>query len=586
MARIQHLPEHIIARISAGEILERPASALKELLENAVDAGASRIVVRFQGGGTVFLEVEDNGMGMDKEDLQLCWIRHATSKLNDEDLTVLPHYGFRGEALAAIAAAADLTVRSRPAQGEALEIQIRHGRASSPKPCVRSQGTTVIMERLFSGTPARLKFLKTDDAEKRALMDVLKRFSLFHPEIRFEACERDRDGRMKTIWSSVASNSESTQRLRDVFGPSLIEHVTPILTQEGAWRLHGHIGNPEQAKGHSGQMVLAVNGRLVQDKALTGAVRAAFRERLANGKHPTAILNLQCPHEEVDVNVHPAKQDVRFREPGRANGLIVKSIQSALRRFDNTEHPHSLAQDAHSRIPQGTLAPTNNTLTHKGSHPRFTQGQGLFTALENPQHETRPNTKPSGQNTQHLCLGVAHNQHAIVVTPTGTLIVDIQDATRRRLQQEWIEQVKSQTPCEHILPIPDILSPDPDQLATLTTHQEPLRILGWTLEPFGHGSLVLRSVPTTLKTAREHEHASLLLDLVPTLKKQEKQTQQTLMENLVAHSVQKHLQTSWNPSDTQPVDALIRALNTGTLIAQDIGVLVPKKDTQTTNNEN
>ena len=526
MSRIRKLPENIISRISAGEILERPAAALKELVENALDADATIIRMRFQAGGTLFLEVEDNGKGMDSEDLMICWQRHATSKLDDDNLVLLPHFGFRGEALAAIAAAADLTVQSKTQTSDALEIKIENGTLKGPKPVARPQGTLIRMDRLFSRTPARLKFLKSDSAEKRALLDVFKKMALFHPSVKFEAWEVKDDGQLAKTWISEGGQddwiSQQGRRARDVFGPQVESQMLDVSVQEGNWKIQGLIGKPEVARGNASGLVVALNGRLMQDKTLLGAVRAGFRETLPKGKHPLCVINITCPHDEVDVNAHPAKSEVRFRDSRRATGLIIKTLNTRLSQSDN-RMGSGLAKQAywgganghqHSEHSQTDTAPEHRPSvqrpmswpTHRVSHHSDEQEH----SFEPVAYETQT---PQNNTTSHRVIGQIKNMYVLVETPNGLMMIDQHAAHERIVFEKMKSEITQGTLETQPLLIPEIISLEQEHTPNEKV-VEHLANWGMVVEPFGHGSVILREVPTILTGVEARDIAELVKDTI------------------------------------------------------------------------
>ncbi len=326
--RIRRLDEGTINRIAAGEVVERPASAVKELIENALDAGALRIDVATSAGGADLILVEDDGIGMEAGDLALAVERHATSKLDGDDLSSIATMGFRGEALPSIGAVARLAIASRTASGEAHEIRVDGGRVAGPAPVglrARGQhGTRVEVRELFYATPARLKFLKSARSEDLATLDVVKRLAMARPDVAFTLTL---DGRRALDLPSVL---DRLSRLGRIMSRDFADNAAPVAVEREGLRLAGFAGLPTYNRANSAMQFLFVNGRPVRDKLLIGAVRGAYADFLARDRHPALALFLDCAPAFVDVNVHPAKTEVRFRDAGLVRGLIVSALKHAL----------------------------------------------------------------------------------------------------------------------------------------------------------------------------------------------------------------------------------------------------------------
>ena len=327
---IRRLPDTLVNQIAAGEVVERPASAVKELVENALDAGAMRVDVTIRDGGRALLSIADNGRGMTPDELSLAVERHATSKLPDGDLFHISTLGFRGEALPSIGSVSRMSIvsRARDAQ-EAWRIEIEGGRVFDPKPAPGGPGTTVEVRDLFFSTPARLKFLRSARAESGAIQDVLNRLAMAHPDIGFSLTE---DGREKLRLNAAQGEllDLRLKRLGSIMGREFQENALPIDAEREGFRLTGFAGVPTLNRGNAAMQFLFVNGRPVRDKQLIGAVRGAYQDFLARDRHPLLALFLECEPRSVDVNVHPAKTEVRFQEPGLVRGLIVSALKHAL----------------------------------------------------------------------------------------------------------------------------------------------------------------------------------------------------------------------------------------------------------------
>jgi DNA mismatch repair protein MutL len=338
-ARIHRLSEAAANRIAAGEVVERPASAVKELVENAIDAGAGRIEIAIADGGKTLIRVSDDGCGIAGDDLALALERHATSKIDGSDLVNIVSYGFRGEALPSMGAVARLTLTSRSAgAGEAWEIEARAGDVSQPRPAARGPGTTVELRDLFCATPARLKFLRTDRAETTAISDVVKRLAMAEPGVGFTlrdvtAKNSGGGGEGRSLFRVEAEQGElfdaRLARIDRILGGEFAANALAVEAERDGLRLTGFAGLPTLSRGAAVAQHFIVNGRPVRDKLLVGALRGAYADFLSRDRHPVAVLFLDCAPARVDVNVHPAKAEVRFREPGVVRGLVVSALRHA-----------------------------------------------------------------------------------------------------------------------------------------------------------------------------------------------------------------------------------------------------------------
>ncbi|HET9639234.1 MAG TPA: DNA mismatch repair endonuclease MutL, partial [Allosphingosinicella sp.] len=321
---IRRLPEHLVNRIAAGEVVERPASALKELVENAIDAGATRISISLEGGGTARIEVADDGSGMSPADMALALERHATSKLPGEEIESVTTLGFRGEALPSIASVARLAVESRVRGEDGWSRQVDNGRLEGEGPAALPPGTRIRVEQLFARVPARRKFLRSERSEYAACVDVVKRLAMARPDIGFTL---EHDGRRTLV---VQPGEDRPSRVAALTDRALHENSVAVDYDRGPARLGGVAGLPTFNRGVADHQYLFVNGRPVKDRLLIGAVRAAYQDLLARDRHPVVALFIDLPGDEVDVNVHPAKTEVRFRDPAGIRGLIVGGLRHAL----------------------------------------------------------------------------------------------------------------------------------------------------------------------------------------------------------------------------------------------------------------
>jgi len=338
MRNIRYLPETLINQIAAGEVIERPFAAVKELVENAIDAGAHKIDVTIDDGGKSRIVVSDDGHGMNREDLIAAVDRHATSKLPDDDLLNVQHMGFRGEALASIASVARLTIETRASGGEAWSISVEGGKKQEPVPSSHPKGSQIEVRDLFFATPARLKFMKSTRAEFMAVKDTLTRLALANHNIAFRLVH---DGKESFNHSAVL---DSQSRLAKILGREFGENSILIEAEREGITLFGYAGLPTLHRGTAQHQYLFVNGRPVKDKLLHGCVRAAYSDVLHGGRHPMLALFLTLSGDAVDVNVHPAKAEVRFQDPGLVRGLIISALKHAL--YENGTRTSSSVSDA------------------------------------------------------------------------------------------------------------------------------------------------------------------------------------------------------------------------------------------------
>ena len=330
-ATVRRLDPILVDRIAAGEVVERPASAVKELVENAIDAGARSVEVAIEGGGRRLIRVIDDGIGMGPEDLELAVERHATSKIPDNDLTRIGSLGFRGEALPSIGAVSRLVITSRTADGEGVSLTVDSGLKGPVRPAPASRGTRIEVTELFAATPARLKFLKSDRAESAAVSEIIRRLAVAQPQVRFTL--RSESG-SPTVFPAESEPGQAAflRRLGAVLGPDFPANAVPVDMAREGFALQGHVGLPTFHRGAASHIHFVVNGRPVRDRLLLGAVRGAFADTMSSDRHPVLALALTCEPGLVDVNVHPAKTELRFREPGLVRALIVSAIHEALRR--------------------------------------------------------------------------------------------------------------------------------------------------------------------------------------------------------------------------------------------------------------
>jgi DNA mismatch repair protein MutL len=503
---IRALPQILIDRIAAGEVVERPASAVKELVENAIDAGASHIEVVTEGGGQRLIRIVDDGSGMSAPDLELAVQRHATSKLPSEDLLAIDTLGFRGEALPSIASVSRLTITTRAHDADSgFMIAIEAGVKQPIKPAALGQGTRLEVRDLFYATPARLKFLKTQRTEAAAIGDVVKRLAMANPQISFTLAGEDHS---PTTWPA----GDQASRLGAILGADFIDNAIEIAVARGEARLHGHIGLPTYNRGTGQHQYLFVNGRPVRDKLLLGAVRGAYADHLPKDRFPVLALFLEIASHDVDVNVHPAKAEVRFRDGGLVRGLIVSAIRNALER-ESGRSSSGNADVALGLLARSITRPANLDWDWRVSPaaPRMPleasagfaePAQAGFDTLVLPSADARAATVPAAPDGLDRPLGAAraqlHETYIVAQTREGVVIVD-QHAAHERLVYERLKReraadgVKSQ-----LLLIPDVVDLDPADVERLGAAATDLAALGLVVEPFGPGALLVRATPAAL----------------------------------------------------------------------------------------
>ncbi len=526
---IRLLPAHIINRIAAGEVVERPASAVKELVENAIDAGARHIGVELSGGGRTLIAVTDDGKGMAPDELKLAIERHATSKLESDDLLHIATLGFRGEALAALAGVSRMQIASRLENQEtAFIIQVEGGEVQEPTPSSGRHGTRIEIRDLFFATPARLKFLKTDRSENQAAREVVERLAMANPGVGFSLTI---DGRrlLNLSESSGALFEILEQRVAQIMGRAFSANSLLLDAERDGIRLFGHIGLPTENRPTGRYQHLFVNRRPVQDRLLKTALRAAYGDLLFAGRLPMAALFLELDPERVDVNVHPAKAEVRFREPGIVRGLIIGGIKhrlaeagcrtstslgdAALGAF--TEGPRigvsgpTFAQARDRRpVPAGLAeesqrfqAPLHRDGSpqppHEGENPGFDLGPPMARGEDQALHdEAVLQTYPLGAARVQI-----HDAYIIAQTAEGILLIDQHAAHERLVYERLKAHLEDRGVPRQGLLLPEVVELEDDLIERLQARQDELERLGLVLEGFGHGAVIVREMPAMLAKA-------------------------------------------------------------------------------------
>ncbi|HEX4636889.1 MAG TPA: DNA mismatch repair endonuclease MutL [Rhizomicrobium sp.] len=503
---IRRLSEGTVNRIAAGEVLERPAAAIKELVENAIDAGATRIDIAATQGGADLLLVEDDGVGMSADELRLAIERHATSKLpvagGEDDLSHIVTMGFRGEALPSIGAVARLSLVSRTRDGEAAEIKVDGGRVEGPRPAAfraaGQHGTRAEARELFYATPARLKFLKSARSEDLAITDIVKRLAMARPDI---GLTLTLDGRRSLDLPAEPDLIDGRlPRLAKIMGRDFGDNTVGVDAAREGVSLSGYAGLPTYNRANAAMQFLFVNGRPVRDKLLVGAVRGAYADFLARDRHPALALFLDCDPSFVDVNVHPAKAEVRFRDAGLVRGLIVGALKQALsgagHRASTTVAGSAMA--AFQRQSPQIFAAAHHSLHH--SLALREPQPPMFQAPMSARVEEAPvQAVPGAPNYQ---LGVAraqlHETYVVAQTEDGIVIVD-QHAAHERLVYERMKKALADGGIQRQpLLIPEVVEMDPSEVTRVASRAAELVELGLVIEEFGPDALVVREIPAML----------------------------------------------------------------------------------------
>lgn len=499
---IRQLDEAAINRIAAGEVVERPASAVKELVENALDAGAGRIAIDYADGGKTLIRVTDDGCGMTADDLPLALARHATSKIDGSDLLDIRSFGFRGEALPSLGAVGRLTITSRAEGQEAARIACDGGRLSPPRPAALSRGTVVELRDLFHATPARLKFLRSDRAEAQAIHEVVKRLAMAEPSVGFTLSEIGPEGPRPILRLEPESGDLFDAlhgRLTRLLGADFTANALAIDASRDGLRLVGYAALPTYSRGSSARQYLFVNDRPVADRLLLGALRAAYFDVLSRDRHPAAVLNLIVDPERVDVNVHPAKAEVRFREPDAARSLIITALRSALA---------GAGHRASTTVAGETLAafrpepPRQQTLAQAFAFQAPAQPQGFAEAPMARIAETPAQPAVEASPAESHPLGAAraqlHENWIVAQTADGIVIVDQHAAHERLVYERLKAQLAASGIARQPLLIPEIVTLSPADTALILSAAPALAEAGLVVEPFGGGAVAITETPAIL----------------------------------------------------------------------------------------
>ncbi|MGB2096610.1 MAG: DNA mismatch repair endonuclease MutL [Candidatus Puniceispirillales bacterium] len=533
---IRLLPDRIINQIAAGEVIERPASAIKELVENAVDAGANQIDISIADGGRTLIAVDDNGTGMDADHLRLSVERHATSKLNTDDIMAIHHLGFRGEALPSIGSVSNMTISSRdPADDNGWTLAVDYGQVGNVEPSSLQKGTRVVVKHLFANLPARLKFLKTDRTETAQIIDMTRRISMAHPDIGFTVTDNGR----QTMVLVAKQKDDKRARIRDAMGAEFADEALSLDAKRDEMTLSGLAGLPTFHKPTAAGIHIYVNGRAIRDKTLIGTVRAAYADTLPRGRYPVVVLFLDLPSEDVDVNVHPAKAEVRFKDAGLIRSLVINALRAAIDSELRTSG--QLGQAALGMI--GDQGRSGYSGSYSGSGASYSGGRsfysgggtsrGSFGGTEDWQNPAlyngtlpMPDMPPQARLADHqqdmpspdhiktghsdepditsdYPLGAAkaqlHKTYIVAESTDGVVIID-QHAAHERLVLERMKAQRDHAGAieKQALLIPEVVEPGAAAVMVLLDHADMLAELGLVIETFGDGAILVREMPAIL----------------------------------------------------------------------------------------
>ena len=525
---VRQLSETTVNRIAAGEVVERPASVVKELIENALDAGATRIEIATDGGGRRLIRVADNGTGMTRADLDLAVERHATSKLDGDDLLQISTLGFRGEALPSIGSVARLTITTRQAgEPNAWAITVDGGAKAEIKPAALSEGTRVEVKDLFYATPARLKFLKSDRSEAEAVREVVRRLAMSRPDVAFTLGS---DERAPVTWPAALPGAPGRlARLADILGPDFRANAVEVGAERDGVVVEGYAGLPTHSRANSLGQYLFVNGRPVRDKLLIGVIRGAYADYLPRDRHPVVALFVTLPPREVDVNVHPAKTEVRFRDNALIRALLMHALKEGLARdgqraattggsatiaaFRPATLPRRGAFDWR-RSPSRHMPPRGALAAWSSPDPGFAEAAQAVFDVGGAAATARVEMAEPAPDLLDRPLGAAraqvHDTYIVAQTRDGLVIVDQHAAHERLVYERMKAAIDQKGIARQILLIPEIVELDAADIERLLSRTDELKRFGLAIEPFGPGAIAVRETPSMLG---EIDAAALARDL-------------------------------------------------------------------------
>ena len=533
---IKQLDEAAINRIAAGEVIERPSSAVKELIENSIDAGATSILVDVADGGKTLIRVTDDGCGMTPADLPLAVSRHATSKLNSNDLFNISTFGFRGEALPSLGAVSRLNIKTKGMETDAAELTVDAGIISKIKPIALNQGAVIELRDLFYATPARLKFLRTDRTELQEINKIVKSLSIAYPYISFKLRDisHNKDRLLFDTASETGANDTALKkRISRVLDPSFVENSCVIKAERENFKLSGYAALPTFSRGSTNLQHIFINQRPVKDKILIGAVKAAYSDFLAKDRYPAVVLFLECDPHFVDANVHPSKLEVRFREPGLVRGLVISAIRHALAEAGhrasstiagtalgaikvNNSFPSSVYQREPNKNSFRNLAPDS---IFKRVEPDQIDsfGNQQFEELKTPTGSLANNDSEDQLSSQFplgAARGQVHENYIIAQTEDSVVIVDQHAAHERLVYEKLKKQMAASSVARQVLLIPEIIELSSSDITTLITAKAQLFKSGLVLEEFGDNAIIVHETPALLG---DFNVKSLILDIMDEL---------------------------------------------------------------------
>ncbi len=556
--KIRQLDEVVVNRIAAGEVVERPASAIKELVENALDANATRIDITIQDGGKTLIQVRDDGHGIAADDLALALSRHATSKIDGTDLLDIRSFGFRGEALPSMGAVGRMSITSRVDGAEAAMIAVDGGKLKPLRPAALNRGTVVELRDLFYATPARLKFLRSDRAETQAISDVVKRLAMAEPYVGFSL--RDHGTGRETFRADPQNGDlfdALAGRLRQIMGAEFIDNALPIDAERDGFALTGFAALPTYSRGSAVAQYLFVNGRPVRDKLLIGALRGAYSDFLSRDRHPACALFVECDPQLVDVNVHPAKAEVRFRDPGTVRGLIISALK------------HALAEAGHrasTTVANATLAAFQPEPTTPRNYQMDMTARAYSVRQPMPQGfaETAPVfsrvDEPAQVEEDHplgAARGQVHENYIVAQTADGMVIVDQHAAHERLVYEKLKRQMAENGVAAQALLIPEIVKLSRDDAERLLEQASDLARLGLAIEPFGDGAIAVRETPAILGPVNAE---NLLRDVLDALHEGTRSTVQDRLDAVLSRVACHGSVRSGRRMNGEEMNALLREM--------------------------
>jgi len=576
---IRQLDEGAINRIAAGEVVERPASAVKELVENAIDAGARHISVDFADGGKTLIRVTDDGCGIAAEDLALALSRHATSKIDGSDLLNIHTFGFRGEALPSLGAVGRLTITSRIAGAPGAEISVNGGHMGAVRPAALNGGTTVTLRDLFYATPARLKFMRSDRAESQAIMDVVKRLAMAEPFVRVVLRDVSGGGDGRIVFRADPEQGDMFAALRgrlaQVLGKEFADNSVPVDAEREGLHLTGYAALPTYSRGAAVAQYLFVNGRPVRDKMLLGALRAAYFDVLSRDRHAAAVMFIDCDPTLVDVNVHPAKSEVRFRDPGLARGLIVSALRHALAEAGHRASSTVGAATLGAMAPEPTgarvyqmdrpsLGPREASFRMQA--PAFAETAAPWGRVEAVSEGDGDASEASPDYPLGTARGQVHENYIIAQTATGMIIVDQHAAHERLVYEKLKRQMADTGVAAQALLIPEIVELSAGDCARLLDAADDLHRFGLTIEPFGGDAVAVRETPAILGRV---DAKAMILDILDELSDQGDSTNvQTRIEAILSRVACHGSIRSGRRMRAEEMNALLREMEATPLSGQ------------------